>query len=153
VRRIGDELGRELTRLGPQGAIGDVVAAWPEAVGAAIARNAWPARIGRDRTLHVAAASSAWAFELQQLAPSILDRLRAALPERVAPAALRFAPGPLPAPALPSGPGGSTNRKASLEPTSEEKELGERVASGIADDELRARVARAVAASLARGSA
>ena len=31
---------------------------------AAIAANAWPARIARDGTLHVATSSSAWAFEL-----------------------------------------------------------------------------------------
>jgi hypothetical protein len=153
VRRIGDELGRELIRLGPQGAIGDVVAAWPEAVGAAIARNAWPARIARDRTLHVAAASSAWAFELQQLAPSILDKLRAALPESAAPAALRFAPGPLPASSSPSAAAGPTSSRESLELTPEEKELGEHIASGIAEKGLREVVARAAAASLARRSA
>ena len=31
----------------------DLVARWPEAVGRGIARNAWPARIARDGTLHV----------------------------------------------------------------------------------------------------
>ena len=153
MRRIGEELGRELTRLGPQGAIGDVVAAWPDAVGDGIARNAWPARIARDRTLHVATASSAWAFELQQLAPSILDRLRAAVSERVAPTALRFAPGPLPASASLSASGGSPSPPGGLDPTLEEKELGAHIASAIADEELRALVARAAAASLARRSA
>ena len=152
MRRIGDELGRELARLGPQGAIGDVVAAWPDAVGAAIARNAWPARIARDRTLHVTTASSAWAFELQQLAPSILDRLRAAVPEPAAPAALRFVPGPLPALASPSDPAVSRNSRGGLDLTSEEKAMGEQVASGITDEELRALVARAAAASLSRRS-
>ena len=62
--RIGDDVRRELGQLGPGGAIADVVAAWPEAVGDSIARNAWPARIARDGTLHVATSSSAWAFEL-----------------------------------------------------------------------------------------
>ena len=33
----------------------------------AIARNAWPLRIGRDGTLHVAAASATWAFELDRM--------------------------------------------------------------------------------------
>ena len=45
---LGDELRSELARFGPQGSIGDTVAAWPEAVGAEIARHAWPARFTRD---------------------------------------------------------------------------------------------------------
>ena len=53
MERLGDEVGRQLGRFGPQGAIGDVVAVWPDAVGEAIARNAWPARIARDGTVHV----------------------------------------------------------------------------------------------------
>ena len=40
-----------------------------------VAANAWPARIARDGTLHVNTSSSAWAFELGQLAPTILERL------------------------------------------------------------------------------
>jgi hypothetical protein len=152
VKRIGDALERELTRLGPQGAIGEVVAAWPGAVGAAIARNAWPARIGRDRTLHVAAASSAWAFELQQLAPGILERLRDALPAASAPAAVRFAPGPLPAPAASAVSAEDPRSEGGLQPTPEEAELGERLAAGIEDEELRGLAARAAAASLARRS-
>ena len=42
------------------GALADVVRAWPEVVGDAIARAAWPQRIGRDGTLLVAATSSSW---------------------------------------------------------------------------------------------
>ena len=72
-----------------------IVAAWPAAVGEEVVRNAWPARIARDGTLHVHTSSSVWAFELGQLAPRILERLAAELGEH-APTALRFAPGHLP---------------------------------------------------------
>ena len=153
MRRIGDELGRELSRLGPQGAIADVVGAWPAAVGDAIARNAWPARIGRDRTLHVATASSAWAFELAQLAPTILERLRAALSGDCVPTALRFAPGPLPSPAAPSADGASASTGTAPQPTPEEERLAQQVAATVDDEDLRTLVARAVAAGLARRSA
>ena len=71
----------------------ELVGAWPAAVGETVAANAWPARLARDGTLHVNAASSTWAFELQQLESEIAGRLREAVPE-AAPARLRFAPGP-----------------------------------------------------------
>ena len=73
----------------------ELVAAWPDAVGETVAANAWPARLARDGTLHVHAASSTWAFELQQLETEIAGRLREAVPEAT-PARLRFAAGPLP---------------------------------------------------------
>ena len=73
--RIGDGVKRELGRFGAAGAMAEVVEAWPALVGEQIARNAWPARIARDGTLHVATSSSAWAFELGQLAPELLERL------------------------------------------------------------------------------
>ncbi len=66
----------------------EVLAAWPDAVGPMVAANAWPARIARDGTLHVNTSSSTWAFELGQLAPTILARLHEALGEGV-PKALR----------------------------------------------------------------
>ncbi len=94
---IGDEVRRELGRFGPQAGLGEVVAAWPAAVGAAVAANAWPARIVRDGTLHVATSSSAWAFELTQLEATVRANLAARL-EGDGPPALRFAPGPLPEP-------------------------------------------------------
>lgn len=94
---IGRDVEDELRRLGPGGAIADAVAAWPEAVGPGIAANAWPARIGRDGTLHVTTSSSAWAFELTHLAEDVRGRLAEQLGE-TAPARLRFAPGRLPEP-------------------------------------------------------
>ena len=64
IERIGNEVERELGRFGPAAGMAELLRAWPDAVGEEIARNAWPARIARDGTLHVATSSSAWAFEL-----------------------------------------------------------------------------------------
>src|SRR5205814_486575 len=89
---IGGQVRRELARYGPAAGMADIVRAWPELVGEEVARNSWPARIARDGTLHVHTSSSAWAFELGQLAPTILGRLRETLPQTSTPA-LRFAVG------------------------------------------------------------
>jgi hypothetical protein len=142
---IGAELRRELRRLGPGGAISDVVAAWPAAVGEAVAANAWPARIGRDGTLHVAASSSAWAFELTHLAGTIQERLREALGE-AAPTALRFAAGPLPERG--AGPVETSQRPVPT-PSRQARAAAEEIAGGIESEALREAVARAAAASLA----
>jgi hypothetical protein len=80
---------------------------WPGAVGDAIARNAWPARIAKDGTVHVNTADSIWAFELGQRAREIAERLGVPW--------LRFAPGPLPQADDDPAP-------APLEPTPEEEE-------------------------------
>ena len=47
--RIGDDVQRELARFGPAESMSEIVRAWPGAVGEQIARNAWPARLARDR--------------------------------------------------------------------------------------------------------
>lgn len=144
--RIGDDVQRELARFGPAEGMSEIVRAWPEAVGDQIARNAWPARLARDRTLHVATSSSAWAFELAQLEPKLLDRLEEALGE-VAPASLRFAPGKLPER---SSEETDSRPRRGREPTAEERELAAALASGIEDENLRKVVAKAALASLAR---
>ena len=61
---LGGDVRRQLARLGPAGDTVEIAAAWPAAVGRAIAANAWPARVSRDGTLHVSTSSSTWAFEL-----------------------------------------------------------------------------------------
>jgi Dna[CI] antecedent, DciA len=142
---IGHEVRRELDRFGPAGKMGEIVSVWPEAVGAAIAANAWPARVARDGTLHVHTASSTWAFELAQLSDSVLSRLRERLGDD-SPAALRFAVGPLPE--LGEKVAKLRDESAS-EPTARQLEEGERIAAPIADPALRETVARAVSASLA----
>jgi hypothetical protein len=144
--RLGDEVGRQLGRFGPQGAMGEVVGAWPGAVGEAIARNAWPARVSRDGTLHVATSSSAWAFELTHLAPQLLERLRPLLGES-APKGLRFSPGPVPEPASWGEKTAVSRERPS--PTPEERARAAEISAEIEDEELRDLVARAAAASLA----
>ncbi len=147
--RLDGAVGRELRRFGPAGdapGMAEIVRVWPAAVGDVVCRNAWPARLARDGTLHVTASSSTWAFELGRLAGEILEQLRDALGEG-APAALRFAPGPLPEPA--ADPARATREP--VRPTPEETELAAALTAEIGDDELRALVARAISASLARG--
>jgi hypothetical protein len=146
--RIGDEVRRELSRFGPASGMADIVRAWPEVVGKQIARNAWPARLARDSTLHVATSSSAWAFELAQLEPKLLEALAEML-GKDAPAALRFAPGKLPEP---SAEESAEATATPPEPSAEERELAAALASEIGDENLRKVVAKAAAASLARRS-
>lgn len=144
---IGDSVARELARAGgsPSGpALGDLVSAWPTAVGEAVSRNAWPARITRDGTLVVHASSSAWAFELTQLEATIRERLGAH-----APRALRFVPGPLPEP---PATGVAGERRAPVAPTRAHVERAAEVARSIDSEPLREAVARAAAASLAKAA-
>ena len=139
---LGDELRRELRRHGPNAALGDVLAAWEAAVGPEIARNAHPARFQRDGTLVVHTRDAVWAFELTARAADVRARLPSSPP-------LTFVPGPLPEPgAEPPGPAASGPPAATVEQRAEAAEW----AAGIEDDELRALVARAAAASLARRS-
>jgi hypothetical protein len=144
--RIGGDVRRELDRFGPAGAIADVVAAWPDAVGDSIARNAWPARISRDGTLHVSTSSSAWAFELGLLEAKLRDCLAEALGDQ-APPRLRFAPGRLPEGAAPD-PSDAESRRPEV--TDQHLQAGEELAATISDENLRKIVAKAAAASLAK---
>jgi predicted nucleic acid-binding Zn ribbon protein len=143
---IGENVRRELKRFGPTGAMAEIVRAWPAAVGEAIARNAWPARVTRDGTLHVATSSSAWAFELGLLEADIRGRLIPALGAD-APKGLRFAPGRLPEPRSPKAdPEGAKPPR----PSPDDRREAERLAATIEDENLRKVVARAAAASLAK---
>jgi predicted nucleic acid-binding Zn ribbon protein len=144
--RIGDEVRRELARFGPAEGMTEIVRGWPSAVGDQIARNAWPARLSRDRTLHVATSSSAWAFELAQLEPKLLERLGEAVGD-AAPAGLRFAPGKLPER---SSEEIESRPRRGREATAEERELAASMAAGVEDENLRKIVAKAALASLSR---
>jgi predicted nucleic acid-binding Zn ribbon protein len=146
VERLGGEIKRELSRFGAQGGMPELLEAWPGAVGEMVAANAWPARIARDGTLHVNTSSSAWAFELAQLAPAIAERLRQELGEG-APKALRFAVGHLPEPAVPEDVG---RRTEVPEPGTEALQRAAELTAGIADEELRKSVQRAVALGLSQ---
>lgn len=131
-----------LERFGPQAEIGRIAKAWPAAVGEQIARNAWPARIGRDGTLFVHTSSSTWAFELEQLSADIRKRLG-----KLAPPRLRFAPGPMPEPETPAS---KESAKDVPQPSGEDFDTAAELAAEIEDEMLRKLVARAAAASLAR---
>lgn len=146
MERIGREVERRLAQSGSgQGlALTEITAAWPSAVGEAIARNAWPLRIGRDGTLHVAASSATWAFELDRMAAEIIVGLAAELGD-TAPAKLRFRPGPVPEPPA----------EVASPPSAEAPEISPEAAAAAAsaaaaieDPELRELVARAARASL-----
>ena len=146
MERIGDTVRHELGRFGTVGAMADVVDAWPGAVGEQVAANAWPARLGRDGTLHVSTSSSAWAFELGHLEAEILPRLQKALGGS-APGRLRFAPGPLPEP----DPAASVRPREPLAaPTPEQAREARSWAAEIDSEELRKTVEKAARASLAR---
>lgn len=138
MEHLSDGVRRELGRFGPQGGIGELVEAWPEAVGGEIARNAWPARVQRDGTLVVHARDAIWAFELTQRAAEIAARLPSAPP-------VKFVPGPLPELATESSGAASTPPPATVEQSRQAAEW----ASAIEDEQLRDLVARAARASLA----
>ncbi len=139
---LGGEVRRELQRHGPRAGMAELLAAWPEAVGPQIARNAWPARIARDGTVYVHTTDAIWAFELGHKAAEIAARLR--VPK------LRFAVGPLPAT---TDEAEHTRRRSVAEPTAAEVERATAIAATVADEELRERIARAAALSLARAAA
>jgi hypothetical protein len=139
--RVGDAVGRELARFGPSAGMAPLVEAWPTAVGDVIARNAWPARLARDGTLHVNTSDSIWAFELKSRAEEIRARLGDDAPARLA-----FAPGPIPEP-LERGP--AEVSKAGLEPGPEHVAEADSLTRVIRDEELRKVVAKTVALALA----
>jgi hypothetical protein len=137
---VGDAVKRELGRFGPAAGMAPLVEAWPAAVGPDIARNAWPARLARDGTLHVHTNDSIWSFELTSRAEEIRRRLGGLAPLRLA-----FAPGPLPAPSDDAVPG----RRAARAPDQAHVSQADALTRVIRDDDLRKVVAKAVALSLA----
>ena len=147
MERIGSEVERELRRGGSRDAIplAALTAAWPDVVGDAIARQAWPLRIARDGTLHVATSSATWANELGLLADEIVERLRERLGAE-APTKLRCAVGPIPETARPAPQAAEPVPAAPPEVVAE----ADSAASAIDDPELRELVARAARASLVK---
>ncbi len=142
--RVGAAVRRELRRFGPAVGMAPLVEAWPAAVGAEIARNAWPARLARDGTLHVHTKDSIWAFELKSRAEEIRSRLGAQAPPRLA-----FIPGPIPEP--PETPIDDARAKV-IEPAAEHVAEADSLTRGIRDEDLRKVVAKAAALSLANAS-
>jgi hypothetical protein len=142
MQRVADDVARELARFGNATTLAPLVEAWPTAVGPEIARNAWPARLARDGTLHVHTSSSAWAFELGQLEA----RIRASLGKH-APRRLRFAVGPLPEPVS-----NASNDAAAkvVRPSPQHTAAAAELTAQIGDEKLRKVVAKATALSLAK---
>jgi len=139
VERLSDTIRAEASRFGASSELGEIVERWVDAVGEAIARNAWPSRMGRDGTLHVNTADSVWAFELGHRSGEIAGRLGVE--------SIRFAPGPL-ADAEPAPP-----RQRPVEPSQEETAEAARVAAGVGDGNLRETIEKVVGLSLARSRA
>jgi predicted nucleic acid-binding Zn ribbon protein len=136
--RLADEIRAELGRFGPPAELADLVERWPAAVGTEIARQAWPARIARDGTVHVNTADSVWAFELGQRVDEIARRIGASR--------VRFAPGPLPAPPAEAPP-------ATVMPGPDDERQAREIAASIEDEKLRESVQKAASFSLARARA
>ncbi len=142
MERVGADVARELARFGTATALAPIIEAWPAAVGPEIARNAWPARLARDGTLHVHTSSAAWAFELRQLEV----RIRASLAEQ-SPWRLRFAVGPLPEPES-DAPGEAMSRV--VRPSPQHAAAAAELTAQIDDEKLRKVVAKTAALSLAK---
>jgi hypothetical protein len=137
VERLSDTLRVELGRFGDAGDIAGIAERWVEAVGAGIARHAWPSRIARDGTLHVNTADSVWAFELSHRGPEIAERL--GVP------GIRFSPGPL---AVEDGP---VPGSPVVEPSEDDRVAASRIAAAIDDENLRKTVEKVVGLGLASG--
>ncbi len=148
MERIGNEVERGLARAGGgEGlSLSELTACWPAVVGEQISRNAWPLRMGKDGTLHVATSSATWAFELDRMRMEIVSQLAEALGES-APTQLRFRPGPLPEPPAPVSAGPP---EQAPEPSPEVRQEAASAAAAIADPELREVVEKAARASLSR---
>ncbi|MFL5958925.1 MAG: DciA family protein [Gaiellaceae bacterium] len=136
---ISGEIRSELARLGADSGAGDVVTAWPSAVGEEIARNAWPARTQPDGTLVVHVRDAIWGFELTQRGNEIAGRLPGS-------PRLRFVPGPLPEPTPDESP------RSPIAATAEQAREAAELAAGIDDPNLRETVAKAIQIALARAS-
>lgn len=143
MERVGDEVARELARFGPVSSLTPLLEVWATVVGPEIARNAWPARLARDGTLHVHARDSIWAFELTARADEIRTRLGG-----LAPARLAFAPGPL---AEVVEEGLEPVRRHIRQPSPEQVGKAESLVRGIRDEDLRKVVAKTIALSLSNG--
>jgi len=141
--RVGEILGQLLPTAAPTVRVLDLGRIWPLAVGDAIARETWPARLGADGVLVVHCSSAVWAAELELLAPQLQERLAAAAAE-LAPAGLRFRVGPLPPP--PPTPSASPP----LARSARSRAVASELAGPIADDDLRAAAERAISGYLSR---
>lgn len=139
MRRVGDLLGAMLPPSSGAEALLPVLRVWEVAVGEAVAREAWPARMGADGTMVVHVTSSLWASELTLLQDLLRERLTAALGAPAPP--LRFRVGPVPQPAA---------QRVADPPSAAAREAAEALAAPVADAALREAVEAALARALVR---
>jgi hypothetical protein len=118
-----------------------ILRVWPAAVGAPVAREAWPARMAQDGTLVVHVTSSLWASELQMLEGLLREKLAVALNGPAPP--LKFRLGQVPrAPEQPV-----------LEPPPPDVvEAASRLSAQVADGPLRDAVKAALQRALVRSA-
>jgi predicted nucleic acid-binding Zn ribbon protein len=82
ARPIGESLDRLAKSLGVPGSsvLSSVFTKWDELVGAGVSAHAWPLSLSRG-VLVVGVDQPAWATQLRFLAPELVRRLGAALPD------------------------------------------------------------------------
>jgi hypothetical protein len=139
VKRVGDLLGAMLPPSSGAESLLPILRAWPAAVGAPVAREAWPARMTADGTLVVHVTSSLWASELQMLAELLREKLAAALAAPAPP--LKFRVGPVPQPAA---------EAVVAPPPQAAVEAAERLAAQVQDAPLRDAIQAALERALVR---
>jgi hypothetical protein len=113
---------------------------WQAVVGETVARHAMPVRVSGE-TLVVACSSASWSSELTLLAPTVGPRLAAQLGRELG---LRFEVGELPVSPEPPSPPPRPPVAADA------AERARRMTAGVASDELRASLERAIARTLRR---
>ena len=139
MKRVGDLLGAMLPPSSGAESLLPILRAWPGAVGAPVAREAWPARMTADGTLVVHVTSSLWASELQMLAELLREKLSTALQGPAPP--LKFRVGPVPQPAA---------EAVVAPPPQAAVEAAERLAAQVADAPLRDAIRAALERALVR---
>ncbi len=141
MKRVADLLGAMLPPSSGAESLLPILRVWPAAVGAPVAREAWPARMTQDGALVVHVTSSLWASELQMLESLLREKLAAALGAPAPP--LKFRLGPVPRPAaevvVPPPP------RAAVE-------AAERLAAQVEDGPLRDAVEAALRRALVQSS-
>ncbi len=139
MKRVGDLLGAMLPPSSGAELLLPILRAWPAAVGAPVAREAWPARMAQDGTLVVHVTSSLWASELQLLEELLREKLATAL---AGPAPrLKFRVGPVPHAAAPP---------VAPPPPQAAVEAAERLSAQVEDGPLRDAVKAALERALVR---
>jgi hypothetical protein len=139
VKRVADLLGAMLPPSSGAESLLPILRVWPDAVGAPVAREAWPARMSQDGTLIVHVTSSLWASELQMLEGVMREKLATALAGPAPPLKFRLGPVPQPAAEVVVPP-----------PPQATVEAAERLAAQVEDGPLRDAVEAALRRALVR---